>query len=186
MGETDVRLPATSYAVLGLLTFAEMSGYDLMKAVDQSIGFFWTPAKSHIYAELRRLVSVGYATEREVEQSGRPDKRLYAITPAGEEAFRRWLVESPVELEPIKSTFLLKLFFGHLMDPAAVAANVSEYRRQMDGLLGEFRAIERHIQEEGGLPHPYLTLKYGIAYAQAAIGWCDETLKELEGRGKKR
>jgi DNA-binding PadR family transcriptional regulator len=78
------KLPATSYAILGLLTFGqELSGYDLGKVVEQSIGFFWTPAKSQVYGELRRLVAVGYATGREVEQSGRPDKRLYAITPDG-------------------------------------------------------------------------------------------------------
>src|SRR5919106_3112715 len=75
--------PTTSYAVLGLLTFGEMSGYDITKVAEQSIGFFFTPAKSQIYSELRRLVSLGYSTEREVEQDRLPDKRLYRITERG-------------------------------------------------------------------------------------------------------
>ena len=75
-------LPTTAYAVLGLLTFGEMSGYDLKRMANQSIRyFFWSPASSQIYSELRRLKSLGYATEREVAQERRPDKRLYQITP---------------------------------------------------------------------------------------------------------
>jgi DNA-binding PadR family transcriptional regulator len=182
------KLPATSYAILGLLTFGqEVSGYDLGKVVAQSIGFFWTPAKSQVYAELRRLVSVGYATEREVEQSGRPDKRLYAITPEGLRAFREWLERAPVELEPIKSPFLLKIFFGHLMDPGSVIGHIREYRRQMEGLLDEFLEIERGIPTEGDVyPYTVLTLKYGISYAKAGIAWCDQTLERLERGGARR
>jgi DNA-binding PadR family transcriptional regulator len=182
------ELPGTSYAILGLLTFGqELSGYDIGKVVSQSIGFFWTPAKSQVYAELRRLVSVGYATEREVEQSGRPDKRLYAITPEGLQAFRDWLERTPVELEPIKSPFLLKIFFGHLMDPGSVIGHVREYRRQMGELLEEFLKIERGIPADGEVyPYTVLTLKYGISYARAGIGWCDQTLKQLERGGRRR
>ncbi|MGH9169144.1 MAG: PadR family transcriptional regulator, partial [Acidimicrobiia bacterium] len=75
--QEGATLPTTSFAVLGLLTFGEHSGYELHQLVEQSIGFFLTPAKSQIYAELRRLVSLGYAVEREVEQDRRPDKRVY-------------------------------------------------------------------------------------------------------------
>ena len=81
-------LPATSYAILGLLTFGEMSGYDLMKLAAQSVAYFWTPAKSQIYGELKRLVEAGFATAREVAQHQRPDKRLFRITPEGEWALR--------------------------------------------------------------------------------------------------
>jgi DNA-binding PadR family transcriptional regulator len=186
---TDRRpeLPATSYAILGLLSLGgECSGYDLGKIVARTIGFFWTPAKSQLYAELRRLAAAGYATERRVEQADRPDKRLYEITPEGLEALREWLEEAPVELEPIKSVFLLKVFFGHLMGPAAVAAQVRDYRREMQTMLDQLRAIEAHIPEEPTTPYPFYALRYGIAYARATIGWCDETLKQLTKNEEER
>ena len=186
--KTEVpNFPVTTYAVLGMLTRGEMSGYDLGKAIEGSIGFFWTPAKSQIYSQLRRLQEAGYATERMVEQTDRPDKRLYAITPDGLRAFREWLERTPVELEPIRSPFLLKIFFGHLMEPASVIAHVREYRRQMEGLLEEFLEIERGIPTEGDVyPYTVLTLKYGISYARAGIGWCDQTLEQLEEEGARR
>src|SRR3972149_4136893 len=150
MRDSKAKAPDTAYGVLGMLTFAEMSGYDLGEAIEGSIGFFWAPAKSQLYAELRRLVSLGWAREREVEQADRPDKRIYAITPAGEEALRSWLGTPPVYLDPIKSPFLLRLFFGHLAGPDAVRGLVTEHRRQAQELLGTFGEIEDHLKEQGG------------------------------------
>ena len=51
-------LSDTEYAVLGLLTFGERSGYELDKLAGRSIGYFWRPAKSKIYAILPRLEKV--------------------------------------------------------------------------------------------------------------------------------
>ena len=77
-------MPANAYAILGLVSFEEMSGYDLKQFADRSIQhFFWSPSVSQIYSELRRLESMGYVAERRVEQQMRPDKRLYRITARG-------------------------------------------------------------------------------------------------------
>ena len=59
-----VYLPTTSYVILGLLTLREMSGYDLKQLINKSIThFYWSPAKSQIYGELRRLESVEIASK---------------------------------------------------------------------------------------------------------------------------
>ena len=71
----EQKLSTTSYAILGLLTFDTMSGYDVLKLVEQSIGHFWSPAKSQVYSELRRLAGAGLATEEVVAQEPRPNKR---------------------------------------------------------------------------------------------------------------
>ncbi len=97
---TEEYLPTTSYVILGLLTFREMSGYDLKQLINKSIThFYWSPAKSQIYGELRRLESHGLVTMREVPQTLRPDKRLYQITPQGTEAMLKWLETSGVEAD---------------------------------------------------------------------------------------
>src|SRR5215813_7663861 len=78
-------ITATEVAVLGLLTEGEQSGYDVLRAAERSVGFFWTPAKTQLYAVLRKLVANGFATDRHVRQTDRPDKTLYRITDAGRE-----------------------------------------------------------------------------------------------------
>ncbi len=73
-------LTATEAALLGLLRKGPMSGYDLRKDVERSIGYFWAPAKTQIYSTLPRLVEAGFATQQRVVQSARPDKTIYELT----------------------------------------------------------------------------------------------------------
>lgn len=175
-------LPTTSYAVLGLLTFGEMSGYDVNKVADQSLAFFFTPAKSQIYSELRRLVSLGYATEREVEQDRRPDKRLYRITERGRRALRDWLNTAEVESAEIKSPFLVKVFFGAHMSREALLHQVKEMRTRDAEELQTLKEIETLIKDQEEMFFPYLTLKCGLAAVRAVLRWEDEVIRELEKR----
>lgn len=173
-------LPTTSYAVLGLLTFGEMSGYDVLKMVERSIGYFWTPAKSQVYAELRRLRDQGLADERAVRQEGRPDKRLYRITDDGIAALERWLDAGDVEPEQVRSAFLLKLFFGERMARGTLVAQLRDVRDQAAATLAELRAIEPRLDVDGAGFFPYLTLTAGFAHCEATCRWADEALALIE------
>ena len=162
-------LPATTYAILGLLTWGEMSGYDLGKLIDGSIAhFFFKPAKSQIYAELRRLVGEGLATDRQVAQDSRPDKRLYAVTPQGRRALRRWLDGSEAGPEVFRSTLCLK---------------VKEALRQAQESLAAFQDNEREIAGRPEFFYPNFVLQRGIAHERATIRWASDVLKALEREG---
>lgn len=84
-------LPATSWAVLGMLTFGEeLTGNDLKKWADWSVGFFyWSPSISQVYAELKKLESIGFVESRVVSEPGVRGKRLYSITQSGTDASGR-------------------------------------------------------------------------------------------------
>src|ERR1051325_690197 len=103
-------LSTTEFAVLGLLSFGERSGYEMKKAAERGVGYVWTAAKSHVYAVLPRLVEGGYATTRRVTQERRPDKQVYKITRKGERAFKEWL-EAPIEERGGRRPLLLTEFF---------------------------------------------------------------------------
>jgi DNA-binding PadR family transcriptional regulator len=174
------KLPAGTWAILGILTFGERSGYDVKKFVDHSVAHFFSPAKSQIYSELRRLVQLGFATEREVSQTDRPDKRIYRVTPAGESALRRWLDESPLEQDSFKSPFLVKVFFGGLMDRDRLLEQVREYRARTIAELEELELLEPMLRDQPVAAFPYLTLRAGLSSCRHAIRWCGEVLKALE------
>jgi DNA-binding PadR family transcriptional regulator len=187
---TPVRsaLTATEVAVLGLLSFGERSGYDLHALVERSVGFFWRPARSQIYALLPRLVARGYAARRDVEQTQRPDKQLYRLTEAGEEALREWL-EEPLEWTTVaKDVFQLKLFFSGLGAEDAAEEGIREAKRAAEAHLERLNEIEREVlsppADEDFFPH--LTLKLGRERTKATIRWADEALRELERRRKQR
>jgi DNA-binding PadR family transcriptional regulator len=178
-----VTLSTTELSVLGLLTaFGEHSGYDLKQHAEAGVGYVWTAAKSQIYAVLPRLVAGGYATARHVEQSSRPDKQVYRITAKGEKTFRAWL-EEPVEERPdARSTFLLKIFFGRHMSREALVAHLERKREWATSYLAEYREIEERIRDEEPSYFGYVTLRWGIAHAEAWIQWAEEILRELEHR----
>jgi DNA-binding PadR family transcriptional regulator len=178
----DTRLvSANDAAVLGLLAEGEISGYDLDKLIRNSVGFFWTPVKSHVYTTLARLVDAGYTSVRAVEQTTRPDKRLYRITAPGEAALRRWLDESRLEPARFKNSFLLKVFFGKHMDHDALVRHIEEGRADVQEELSQLEAIERDADPERNF-YGWLALTYGLQRDRATIRWADEALRELRER----
>ena len=175
------RLSTTEFAVLGLLSLGERSGYELKKAAEAGVGYVWTAAKSHVYGVLPRLVEGGFATTRRVAQERRPDKQVYRITRKGERGFRDWL-EEPVEDRGSRSPFLLKVFFGGLMRKPVLVAHVVRRRAEAVRELEEYREIERRIRDEPESYFGYVTLRWGLAQSRAWIRWADEILRELERR----
>jgi PadR family transcriptional regulator, regulatory protein AphA len=178
----EEKLGTTSYAVLGLLTFGPMSGYELLKLAEQSIAHFWSPARSHVYTELRRLARLGLATEQLVQQEQRPNKRVYAITEEGRRVLELWLTEGPYEPDQVRSSFTVRMFFGNLVARSSIVAHVEELRRNAERTLEELRATETKIKDDESLFFPYLTLKSGLAHCEAEIRWADEALEALRER----
>ena len=177
--EKTGTLTGTEAAVLGMLArHGESSGYDLNRCAEHGVGYVWAPAKSRIYAVLPRLVAHGYATRRAVTQELRPDKQLYRITEAGERALRTWLET----IDPGNNDlFLLRVFFGDLMPAEALVAHVEEQRHEQERLLEEYREIESRIAGSQADYHGYLTLRVGLARAEATLAWAGEVLTELKG-----
>ena len=181
---TTKRLISTNaYAILGLVSFSEMSGYDLKRFADRSIHhFFWSPAASQVYSELRRLKSMGLVSERRVEQLTRPNKRLYQITPRGREELRRWLDLPDVDPDVGKSTFLLKLFFGRDTSDQVAIDQLFSRLSQMEEELAQYEQIEEEIKDRGDSFFPYLVLQSGLAHARAEIEWIRGAIDVLMAR----
>jgi PadR family transcriptional regulator AphA len=175
-----VVLTPTEYAVLGLLSSGAQSGYDLKKRADSSVGYFWTPTKSRIYAILPRLVEAGLVRRRDVRQQGRPDKQLYRLTAEGRRALIAWLAHGPLEPDPDRNLLLLKLFFGDLAGPEALLEQVRERREEVERFRAELEAIEAGLSPETADDlYPRLTRMYGFAWADAIIAWAKAAEREL-------
>lgn len=68
-----------SYGLLGLLAREESSGYDLMLRIQP----FWQAKHSQIYPLLARMESKELLASRWIQQSDKPDKKMYTITDKG-------------------------------------------------------------------------------------------------------
>src|ERR687896_673093 len=72
------------HPVLALLAGGAAHGYELKQALDGVFGNVWPPINvGQIYTTLQRLERDGLVEGAHVAQAHRPDKRVYALTPAG-------------------------------------------------------------------------------------------------------
>lgn len=188
-GASEVpKLPATAWAVLGLLSFrTEGTGYDLKQWADTSLRFFyWSPATSQIYGELRRLEQLGYVTERTASQDELRNKRVYRITSAGTEALRTWVRDAPVEPPVLKHGVLLRVWLGHLSDPAGLRDTVRQHRAYAQSMIDDLRVSQAVASSAPEWRYPEIVTRWGVSYYEAERDLADEllvALDELEARG---
>ncbi|MGW7414264.1 PadR family transcriptional regulator [Streptomyces sp. NPDC054863] len=176
-------LPATSWAVLGLLSFGqELSGYDLKKWSDRSLRFFyWSPSFSQIYSELKRLEKAGYASSRLVAQeTGTRDKRVYRITGSGMDAVRRWAREAPVDPPVLKHGPMLRLWLGHLLAPEQMREVLARHREFAEKMRRRAVADVEGAKDEAAWAYPTLTLKWAERYYASERDLADEMLTDIE------
>jgi PadR family transcriptional regulator, regulatory protein AphA len=176
------QLPPTAYAILGMLSLAPMSGYELLANVGKSIAHFWTISKSQAYAELGRLEDAGLVTGTDVAQEGAPDKRTYQLTDAGTAALDDWLAEVAFEETKTRSLVLLKVFFAYRMPPDVFVATLERYRAESEKRREHLAAIVSLLD---GLPetfYPRATALLGLRTAEASVGWVEEVLAEIPAR----
>jgi DNA-binding PadR family transcriptional regulator len=180
--ERSTRLPPTAWAVLGLLSFpGERSGYELKKWADNSLRFFyWSPAISQIYGELRRLEQLGYVTSRPAPQDELRKKRLYRITDAGLAALTDWARTTPPGPPVLKHGVALRVWLGHLSDPEELSKLVTEHLDDTQSRLDEIRYSLRRADETQSWPYPEIVLRWGERYYQAERDLAEQMLADID------
>ncbi|WP_438270705.1 PadR family transcriptional regulator [Streptomyces platensis] len=182
-------LPATSWAVLGLLSFGEeLSGYDLKKWSDWSLRlFYWSPSFSQIYGELKRLEKVGYVTSRMVAQeTGNRDKRVYVITDAGMTAVRHWAREAPVEPPVLKHGVMLRMWLGHLLETDRMRDVLGQHRQYAESMRQRAEVDAEDTRDEEAWAYPALVQKWSERYYAAERDLADAMLADLDERERRR
>ena len=176
-------LPTTSYLVLGLLSWGRpLSGYEIRKWAEQMRFFYWSPAQSQIYGELKRLAARGWVTAEEVVQAGRPDKRVFAITPAGQTELSRWLAEDPTTPTIVKNGTTLKLYFGHATTPETVVRLLSEHLAELDEMLGQTAIVQEFLEADDETIYPALVVEWVYLQLEGERSAARQMLARLQAR----
>ena len=179
------RRGRTELAILGFLTWRPMSGYDIKKAIDASIGHFWSESYGQIYPILKRLAAARLVEAHETRSGGARPSQAYRLTEQGRVALGRWL-DQPPEPAPPRNELLLKLFFGRANPPDVNIRHVERCRADAVTRLETYAAIERDLKrthrDRPDLPYWLMTLGYGKHSQRAIVAWCDDTVAELGGQ----
>ncbi|WP_188435378.1 PadR family transcriptional regulator [Microbacterium murale] len=157
------------HAILGLLDIAPQSGYDLGRAFAGSVAHFWHADQSQIYRTIDRLEADGVVATELIVQTGRPDRRVHALTDAGRAELHAWL-RSPVESPMPKEPFLARLFFAEPLGVEGVLALLDERAEAIRAEREQLAGIPRVTQGLGAVLRT-ATLDAGLRGADAELSW---------------
>jgi PadR family transcriptional regulator, regulatory protein AphA len=183
----------TQYVILGVLASGPRSGYEINKWVEQSVTHFWKESFGQIYPMLSRLKREGLI-RRSSQPTGKRERFVYHITPAGERELRDWVARAP-EPAPVRNELLLKIFFARKVGPEAILPLVEAARQELAQRAAFFAEAERLLPldfpDDPDVPYWLITLRAGILLTEARLAWANETSKTLKAlaagrRGKRR
>ena len=159
-----------------------MTGYELAKTFDASIGFFWKADHQQIYRELTRLRDRGHIQGREVVQSGKPNKLVYTLTPEGRAALRHWAARPSVPAS-IKDDLLVRLYALDSVDIEPLRTDLmARLEHHRDRCARYERILNKRFPQGTASPADLgklLSLRLGVRHEQAVVEWCEEALEAL-------
>jgi PadR family transcriptional regulator, regulatory protein AphA len=174
------------HAILGFLNYGPLSGYDLKKVFDVSVRHFWPADQSQIYRTLSRLVEQDWAEMEVVEQTERPDRKVYRITEAGRAELLRWLASPTPERVSRSAALIQVFFFGQLADEVIVE-KFEAYARSMRRTLENYEQLSGELV--GSLPEACTprehffwmqTLDLGIRTTRENLAWAQNVIEQLK------
>ena len=175
---------------LGLLTHGPASGYDLKKFFESTFGHFFAAGFGSIYPALNTLAEQGLVLCEEIPQDGKPDRKVYSITPEGESELMRAL-DNAKPTHKLRSEFLATLFFAHLMSDEQTNAILDNRLDEIDAFVELMDGVDKEATSCWPAGARFVA-GFGLATAKAARDYIeshrhlladeeDHTLKSAHG-----
>lgn len=176
------------HGILGLLTYGSMTGYELMKVFNESLSFFWKAQTSQIYRELESIEQKGWVTSQLIQQSDKPNKKVFTLTVEGKEALVKWLDgHSLSKVMNIRDEMTLRVFFSGCSDYKKLVEELLEYKSLNEIFYNGLEKVESELDIRAdyiGKPEEkiywLMAIKRGKLNAKANMDWVDECLVIIE------
>jgi PadR family transcriptional regulator AphA len=169
MAEVSLR-----HALIGLLAVQPATGYELAQKFDVSLGTAWHASHSQIYPELARLLEAGLI---EVVGEGARNSRTYAVTDAGREEMRTWLLEGDANRNQRNET-AVRWFLLALLEPEDRRAVVERELAYTEEYAAMLRATAEALD---ALPHKHPfrgTVELGLRTSTVMQQWLREQAED--------
>ncbi len=157
--------------VLAMLAKEPSHGYELRTRLRQALGPLGDAMNpGQVYVTLTRLETAGLvASERSSGLAARPDRKVYALTPAGQQRVAEWLTEVSWP-KPDLAEFHLKLVAAAA---AGLADPLSIVDTQRHELLRRLRDAQRAAMAEPDRSNAALLLEGIVLRLQADLRWLE-------------
>jgi len=166
----------TRFALLGLLSDASLTGYEMREIIAEPVFYFWHETDASIYPTLKLLLKEKLVVNKTLFV-GKRKKMVYTITEAGKKEFRRWYLE-PFEPDRRRSEFFLKLFLASKKEELRTL--LERRLRVYQDLIEDFRRTEAIFRKKhSDRPFCLLLIENGLAHFELEIAWVSKQLSKL-------
>ena len=176
------------YAILGMLSRKNMTGYDMSKEFDTTLAELWNAKHSQIYPELKNLVAAGLITY-DIEISGNTlEKKMYALTGKGREEFCKWQ-RTYHKLKPVsKDEFRLQMFFADSIPIQErielMQLRLEEHQSKLKHLKDKLAVFENIPPSKDSEFTDYLVLTGAIIREEGNCQWLKQSIIACTDREK--
>jgi DNA-binding PadR family transcriptional regulator len=164
------------HAILGLLIPKPRHGYELRAAFEAVVGgdANWDVKPAQIYTTLERLEEAGLVMrDSDLGEGDEPSRRVYAITPDGEQVLHEWFT-CGVTPEHQRDEFFVKLMVGMMAGIVDPSRLVQTQRSHLYRLLHEATAQRDSYDPQTEMAQILLVDK-AIMHIEADLRWLDMT-----------
>lgn len=168
-------------ALLSLLAEAPRHGYELEQLIRERGMRNWTEiAFSSIYFVLEKLVKKGLASS-EVHPGieGRPNRKVYSITPEGYSALKQGVIKGLRSPEPGGQAFLIALSCQPLLEPAELDSALRARIRELTTLI-ENLSVNPASLDPRSPAHVHAMFEYSLTLLLAERAWVEDYLQHIE------
>jgi DNA-binding PadR family transcriptional regulator len=173
-----------AHAILVCLSDAPMTGYELAKRFDSSVGFFWRATHQQIYRELSSLADKGWVSGKTVAQASRPNKTIFKLMAAGRAELLAWS-RRHTQAAAVKEELLLRFYALPQIDLPTLLQHLHERRQGHQERLALYEKIlARHYANPAQLDlaakGKLLGLRAGLRLEQHWIDWSADATTMLQ------
>lgn len=150
-----------------------MHGYKLIEFIERDLAICTSLKKPTAYFLLDKMAQKGWIMWTEEREGHRPPRRIYHITPEGEQQFQILLREALRQVDPVK-------FSDDI--PLAFAGDLP--REELQELLRQRRAgLQAALEEvQRTPPHPglfQLVIDHQRTHLESELRWLDEVIVRI-------
>ena len=182
VSKTNLRIGVNTinilgYAILSALGRKPCSGYELVQYLEA----VWPAKHSQIYPLLTKMKQNELLVYEHVEQTDRPNKKIFSITGKGKETLAKWITTLPSD-PVIRDEFLIKVYSIWLSDEEnsikLVLDRISNLEDKMTSLSKKLEEIEqkKDLDIKSKNFGRYIVFNRNFRLAQEEKAWCQWVL----------
>lgn len=159
-------------ALLGFLRRQPQHGYGIHQQLSDPAGLgpVWHLKLSQLYALLHKLETAGFAASTLEPQENRPARKLFHLTPAGEEVFVAWVERAVENGRSLRLEFLVKLYFARQEGAETVARLLAAQQVRCQEWLDTEASLAAD-EGENGRVYGRLVHQFRQGQIEAMIHW---------------